>query len=67
VNVVSPGPIQTGWMSPGLESKAVLAIPLRRIGQPEDVADVTVFLASEQARWITGQLLYVGGGHRMPL
>lgn len=67
VNVVSPGPIQTGWMSPELESKAVLAIPLRRIGQPEDVADVTVFLASEQARWITGQLLYVGGGHRMPL
>jgi 3-oxoacyl-[acyl-carrier protein] reductase len=40
-------------------------IPLGRVGQPEDVADVIVFLASEQARWLTGQLLFVGGGHRM--
>jgi len=39
--------------------------PLRRIGEPEDIADVIVFLASEQARWLTGQLLYVGGGHQM--
>jgi 3-oxoacyl-[acyl-carrier protein] reductase len=67
VNVVSPGPVQTGWMSRQLEEKAALAIPLRRIGQPEDIADVIVFLASEQARWVSGQLLYVGGGNRMPL
>ena len=66
VNIVSPGPIQTGWMSPELEANVVPAIPLGRVGQPEDVADVTVFLASEQARWLTGQLLYVGGGHQMP-
>lgn len=39
--------------------------PLGRIGQPEDVADVIVFLASEQAHWLTRQLLYVGGGHKM--
>ncbi len=43
------------------------AAPLGRIGQPEDVADVIVFLASGQARWLTGQLIYVGGGHRIPL
>jgi 3-oxoacyl-[acyl-carrier protein] reductase len=67
VNVASLGPIQTGWMSPELEAKVVPAIPLGRIGQPEDVADVIVFLASEQARWLTGQLIYVGGGNRMPL
>ena len=42
-------------------------IPLRRVGQPEDLADAIVFLASEQARWITGQLLYVHGGHRMAM
>jgi 3-oxoacyl-[acyl-carrier protein] reductase len=36
------------------------------VGQPEDIADVIVFLASEQARWVSGQLLY-GGGNRMPL
>jgi 3-oxoacyl-[acyl-carrier protein] reductase len=65
VNIVSPGPIQTGWMSPELEAKVVPAIPLGRVGRPEDVADVVVFLASEQARWVTGQLLYAGGGHRM--
>jgi 3-oxoacyl-[acyl-carrier protein] reductase len=67
VNVVSPGPIQTGWMSPELVSQAAAVTPLGRVGQPEDVAEVIVLLASEQARWLTGQLLYVGGGHRMPL
>jgi 3-oxoacyl-[acyl-carrier protein] reductase len=65
VNIVSPGPVQTGWISRELETKCVPAIPLRRIGQPEDIADAIVFFASEQARWITGQLLYVGGGNRM--
>ncbi len=67
VNIVSPGPVQTGWMSRELEEKVVPNIPLRRIGQPQDIADAIVFLASEQARWITGQLLYVGGGNRMPM
>jgi 3-oxoacyl-[acyl-carrier protein] reductase len=66
VNVVSPGPVQTGYITPELEEKLLSEIPLRRVGQPEDVADAIVFLASEQARWITGQLLYVGGGHEMP-
>jgi len=67
VNVVSPGPVQTGYITPELEEKLIPEIPLRRVGWPEDVADAIVFLASEQARWITGQLLYVGGGHAMPL
>jgi len=35
------------------------------LGEPEDIADVMLFLASEQARWLTGQLLYAGGGWRM--
>ena len=67
VNIVSPGPVQTGYIPPDLEEKLIPEIPLRRIGQPEDIADVIIFLASEQARWVTGQLLYVGGGHVMPL
>ena len=54
-------------MSQELEQELLPIIPLRRVGQPEDVADAIVFLASEQARWITGQLLYVGGGNRMHL
>lgn len=65
VNVISPGPIQTGWITSAIEQEAVANTPLGRIGQPEDIADVAVFLASEQARWVTGQLIYVGGGHRM--
>ena len=67
VNVVSLGPVQTGYIPSDLEEKLIPEIPLRRIGQPEDVADVIVFFASKQARWVTGQLLYVGGGHVMPL
>jgi 3-oxoacyl-[acyl-carrier protein] reductase len=65
VNIVSPGPIQTGWITPEMEASIIPSIPLGRIGQPEDVADVIVFLASEQARWLTGQRLFVGGGHRL--
>jgi 3-oxoacyl-[acyl-carrier protein] reductase len=65
VNIVSPGPIQTGYIATELEQQLNEEIPLGRIGQPEDVADVIVFLTSEQARWLTGQLLFVGGGHRM--
>ncbi|MBC7234912.1 MAG: SDR family oxidoreductase [Chloroflexi bacterium] len=67
VNVVSPGPVQTGWITSQLEASEVPHIPLGRIGHPDDVADVIVFLASHQARRVTGQLIYVGGGHVMPL
>lgn len=66
VNVVAPGPTQTGYIAPQAEAALVQETPLRRIGDPADVADVVVFLASEQARWVTGQLIYVGGGHAMP-
>ncbi|MBN1967458.1 MAG: SDR family oxidoreductase, partial [Anaerolineae bacterium] len=36
-----------------------------RAGQPQDIADVVVFLASQQARWVSGQTLHVGGGQTM--
>ena len=62
VNVVAPGPIQTGWAPPDAVSRMGPTL-----GRPEDVADVIVFLASHQTRWLTGQLLYVGNGARMPL
>lgn len=54
-------------MTPEEEKQLAADIPLRRVGRPEDVADVIVFLSSEQARWVTGQLLFVHGGHRMSL
>lgn len=65
VNIVAPGPIQTGWIPREAEADIVAAIPLGQLGEPADVADVVVFLASHQARWVTGQRLWVGGGHRM--
>jgi len=67
VNAVSPGMIHTGltdvllrfdWAVPHMEAKT----PLARIGTPEDVAAVVVFLCSEQARFVTGQNLVVDGG-----
>ncbi len=63
VNAVAPGPVQTGWITPELEGQLLPWIPLGRVGQPEDIADVIVFLASEQARWLTGQVIKVSGGH----
>jgi 3-oxoacyl-[acyl-carrier protein] reductase len=65
VNVISLGPVQTGWIIPELEREILPTIPLGRIGTPDEVADVVVFLASDQARWVTGQRIYVCGGHGM--
>jgi 3-oxoacyl-[acyl-carrier protein] reductase len=65
VNVISPGAVQTGWMTPELEKTIAESYPLRRIGKPEDIANAVIFFASEQADWITGQVLHVGGGNRM--
>lgn len=65
VNTIAPGPIQTGWITPQSEERLIREIPLGRIGQPEDIADAIVFLASEQARWLTGQVIKVSGGHEI--
>lgn len=65
VNVMSPGPTQTGYITRDAEDSLLSRIPLGRLGQTADIADVVAFLASDQARWVTGQVIYVGGGHRM--
>lgn len=65
VNAVAPGPVQTGWMSDDLVDQVRPTIPLRRVGDPADIADAVVFLASYQARWITGQVIQVAGGHAL--
>jgi 3-oxoacyl-[acyl-carrier protein] reductase len=49
INIVSVGPTQTGWIAPELEKEIAAKTPLGRVGTPQDVADVIVFLASEQA------------------
>jgi len=63
VNTVAPGPIQTGWIDESLEQQVLPDIPLGRIGTPHDIADAILFLASDRAAWITGQVIQVSGGH----
>jgi 3-oxoacyl-[acyl-carrier protein] reductase len=65
VNAVAPGFIETGMtqgLSQELKDKMLANIPIKRIGTPEDVAAAVVFLASEQAAYITGHVLDVNGG-----
>ncbi|UCC39792.1 MAG: SDR family oxidoreductase [Candidatus Aminicenantes bacterium] len=65
VNVISPGAVQTGYLTPENEKELAKSYPLRRLGRPEDIANAVIFFASEQADWITGQVFQVGGGNRM--
>ncbi|MER6943661.1 SDR family oxidoreductase [Nonomuraea sp. NPDC000554] len=65
VNAVAPGPVQTGWMDADLLEHVRSIVPMGRAGEPGDIADAVVFLASHQARWITGQVLQVAGGHAL--
>jgi glucose 1-dehydrogenase len=67
VNGIGPGLVDTpltapGLSAPGVRAKVTAQIPLGRIGRPEDIAGAAVFLASQAAGYITGQMLYVDGG-----
>jgi NAD(P)-dependent dehydrogenase (short-subunit alcohol dehydrogenase family) len=68
VNAVAPGPTDTGMLTRftgTAENRAALArqVPLGRLGLSEEVADGIVFIASDEARFITGHILNVDGGH----
>jgi len=65
VNSVAPGPTQTGWIDEELEKSVVPLIPMGKLIQPEDIAETILFLASEQARMLTGQVIKVSGGHAL--
>ena len=62
VNAVNPGPTDTGWISKELKQELLSRCPKGRIGQPEDAARLVVFLASDDADWITGQIIHSEGG-----
>ena len=70
VNSINPGMVETegthsaGFIGSDFHTEAVRTTPLGRIGQPEDIALVAVFLASEDSRWLTGETLLAGGGVR---
>jgi 3-oxoacyl-[acyl-carrier protein] reductase len=68
VNAVAPGFIKTALtdlMTEKARAAVVNLIPLKRFGQPEDVAQAIVFLVSEEASYITGQILQIDGGLAM--
>ena len=62
VNCVAPGPTQTGWIDEDFEKVVTPLIPMGNLIQPQDIAETILFLASEQARMITGQVIKVSGG-----
>ncbi len=62
VNAVDPGPTDTGWLSAELAERLRAATPLRRIGRPEDAAELVAFLCSARGSWITGQIIVSDGG-----
>jgi 3-oxoacyl-[acyl-carrier protein] reductase len=62
VNAISPGPTETDMMQERYRDKAAAMSPFNRIGDPKDIADIAVFLASDAGRWVTGQNIGAGGG-----
>lgn len=62
VNCIAPGPTQTGWIDDELEKAVLPLIPMGKLIDPEDIANAILFLASEQAKMITGQVIKVSGG-----
>jgi 3-oxoacyl-[acyl-carrier protein] reductase len=66
VNSVLPGAVNTDALKETMNSEMIAgeiaATPLRRLGEPEDIADIAAFLASDQGRWVTGQCIGAGGG-----
>ncbi|MVN90964.1 SDR family NAD(P)-dependent oxidoreductase [Mucilaginibacter aquatilis] len=70
VNSINPGMVETegthtaGFIGSDFEKQIVGTTPLGRLGQPDDIAGVAVFLASDDSRWLTGEILLASGGVR---
>src|SRR5262249_11748834 len=70
VNTIAPGGVETegthrlGIIGSDFEKMMVAGTPLGRIGQPDDIAQVAVFLASQDSAWLTGERITASGGFR---
>ena len=70
VNAVAPGPVETEgvlevWKTPEMIAQASREVPLQRLGRPEEIAWAVIFVASDQANFMTGETVYVSGGPRV--
>jgi NAD(P)-dependent dehydrogenase (short-subunit alcohol dehydrogenase family) len=70
VNAVAPGPVETEgvlavWKTPAMIAQASRDLPLQRLGRPEEIAWAVIFVASDQANFMTGETVYVSGGPRV--
>lgn len=62
VNCVSPGPVSTDMLSPERQAQGATAVPMQRVGQPAEIAEAVLFLASDAASYITGANIAAAGG-----
>jgi 3-oxoacyl-[acyl-carrier protein] reductase len=65
VNTVDPGPTDTGWATPEIHAAVKARMPFGRWGEPDDAARLIAFLASDDGRWITGQVIGSTGGDKL--
>jgi NAD(P)-dependent dehydrogenase (short-subunit alcohol dehydrogenase family) len=73
VNAVAPGVVPTeistaeggNWNRPSRVERQIASVPLRRVGKPDDVGALVAFLASDEASWITGEVIQITGGSRI--
>jgi NAD(P)-dependent dehydrogenase (short-subunit alcohol dehydrogenase family) len=65
VNAISPGEIDTAILSPGTEKIVEEQIPMRRLGEPEEVAKAIYFLCTEQSSYVNGAELHINGGQHV--
>lgn len=63
VNAVNPGVTDTGWITPALREALLPKMPSGRLGTPEDAARLVAWLASDDAAWVTGQVITSEGGY----
>ncbi len=64
INTVNPGPVDTGYAAPDLMGVDTRSLSGRSVGEPDDPARLIAWLATDEARWVTGQVIHSEGGVR---
>jgi len=65
INVINPGPTDTGWMEPDFKRRLEASVPAGRVSEPDDAARLVAWLVSDEGRWVTGQVINSEGGIRL--